>query len=180
MLATQERSSANATVQALRAHAALISTVGVQTKPTSRADFINEVRIDMVKAMRQEIHFVMGVCPRPDMAPLITLVHISHAVQQMVNSDLPTQILLLDAIQSSECKRMRDFAQTLPSSEGRLSDVVELLQQRIEQDCNSTAALLDVLAFSECPRVLNLRNAIASNYAREVGPTVASIRGAQQ
>lgn len=177
MLATQERTSAPATVQALRAHAALISAVGAQTKPLTRADFIEEVRLDMVKAMRQEIHFVLGVCPRPDMAPLVTLVHVKHAVQQMLNGDLSTQVMLLTALRDSACKRVKGLASALPSTEGRLTNVTAALQTCIEQNCSASAALMDVLALSECPLVQQLRDVIASNYAYEVGPTVAAGRG---
>lgn len=178
MLTTQERPGGPAKVHALRAHAALISTAGAQTTPSTRADFIEEVRLDMVKAMRQETHFVLGVCPRPEMAPLVTLVHITHALQQMINGDLSTQVLLLSAIRDSKCKWVRTLASTLPSPEGRLTHVTSALQACIEQDRASLAALMDVLALSECPLIQQLRDVIASNYAYEVGPTVAANRGA--
>lgn len=177
LAATQERTSADATVIALRAHAAVISTAGAQTKPSTRADFIEEVRRDMVKAMRQEIHFVMGVSPRPDMAPLVHLVHITHAIQQMINGDLSTQVLLLASLRDSKCTRVRNLASVLPSTEGRLSGVTAAVQACFENERAAFAALLDVLALSECPLVQQLRDVIASNYAYAVGPTVAASKG---
>lgn len=174
MLATQERPSAHATVIALRAHAAVISTAGAQTKPSTRADFIEEVRRDMVKAMRQEIHFVMGVSPRPDMAPLVHLVHLTHAIQQMINGDLSTQVMLLASLRDSKCNLVHNLALALPSTEGRLTGVTAAIQDCFEHDSAAFTALLDVLALSECPLVQQLRDVIASNYAYAVGPTVAA------
>lgn len=177
MLATQERQRPAAIVQALRTHAQIVSTSGVQSKPATRADFIEEVRTDMVKAMRQEIHFVMGVCPRPDMAPLVTLVHITHAIQQMISGDLSSQVVLLTALRDSKCKRVHALVSALPSIEGRLTSVTASVQARFENDREAFAALMDVLALSECPLAQHLRDVIASNYAYEVGPTVAASRG---
>lgn len=177
MLATQERPSAKATVHALRAHAALVSTDGAQVKPLTKADFIEEVRIDMVKAMRQEIHFVLGICPRPDMAPLATLVHIKHAVQQMLDSDFSTQVVLLSALRDSACPHVKELHQAMPLLRGSLSEMTSYVQSRINEEATVCALLMNLLAISECHRIQQLRDVIASGYAYMVGPTVAACRG---
>ncbi|MBU0917855.1 MAG: hypothetical protein KKD97_16030 [Gammaproteobacteria bacterium] len=178
MLATQERQRPASIVQALRTHAQIVSTAGVQLKPATRADFIEEVRTDMVKAMRQEIQFVNGLCLRPDMSPTVTLINRIHAVQQMLDCDLSTQVVLLIALRESKCQHVRALAQALPLLGGSLREMTTYVQEKVESDKAVSALLMDALALSECHHVQQLRDVISSGYAYMVGPSVAACRGA--
>lgn len=156
-----------------------VATSGAEIRPGKVVDHIAEVHVELIKAMRQEFQFVSGICLRPELRPVVALVHKIHAIQQMIDTDVPTQAVLLDALHSSPCHHLQALKAAIPSAHGSMSEYMAAIKQQIESDQPTQALLLDMLALSECQYIAKLRTVLASGYAYAVGPAIAALKGAQ-
>lgn len=154
----------------------VVSICSLAAEPTTEADFIEETRTEVMKALRAEITFVHGICFRPEMRPVVALVHKIHAIQQMIDSRLFVSAALILAMTSSDCRHAQSMRNLLPTLRGSLMDLSMAIREQINEHQPTQAALLNMLALSECRYVAALRDAIADGYAQDVGPHIAALK----